>query len=376
MNFDWDPTGRLWVAETPEYPNGRRGMRPDYRGKEWKDHGGIDPTPGEQERKAHDKISILTDTDGDGVMDKKGVFYEGLDLVTGLVFHKDGVIVTQAPDILWLRDTDHDGKADKVETLYQGLGTGDTHAVINNPRWGWDGWIYATHGYSGSSDVKNAKGETQGNIGSGVVRFRPDGSKIEQYSSKGGNTWGLTVTSDNRILWTQPTSGTLLNHTVLPEYVLARGKIGNTTSHKNVIGSQKSYPAIAYDRLAYVQIDRVGDFTAAAGCVIYDGGAWPAEYKGDYFTTEPTINIIAHQRLAPEGSSYIAHKIPGREETEFIRSKDMWWRPIEVRVGPDGAMYVADFYNQAVIHNDTRGPDHNKVNAAVRPDRDHYYGRI
>ena len=376
MNFDWDGAGRLWVAETPEYPNGRRGMRPDYRGKEWKDHGGIDPTPGEQERKAHDKISILTDTDGDGVMDKKHVFYEGLDLVTGLVFHQDGVIVTQAPDILWLRDTNGDGTADKVQTLYSGLGKGDTHAVINNPRWGWDGWIYATHGYSGSGNVLNAKGETQGNIGSGVVRFRPDGSKIEQYSSKGGNTWGLTVTGDNRILWTQPTSGTLLNHTVLPEYALARGKIGNTTSHKNVIGSQKSFPAIAYDRLPYVQIDRVGDFTAAAGCVIYDGGAWPAEYNGDYFTTEPTINIIAHQRLTPEGSSYVAHKLPGREETEFIRSKDMWWRPIEVRVGPDGAMYVADFYNQAVIHNDTRGPDHNKVNAAVRPDRDHYYGRI
>ena len=148
MNFDWDPAGRMWVAETPEYPNGRRGMRPDYRGKEWKDHGGLVPEPGVQDRPAHDKISILTDTDGDGVMDKKDVFYEGLELVTGFVFYKDGVIVTQAPDILWLRDTDGDGKADKVEKLYTGLGTSDTHAVINNPRWGWDGWIYATHGYS------------------------------------------------------------------------------------------------------------------------------------------------------------------------------------------------------------------------------------
>src|SRR5260221_297665 len=92
--MEWDPAGRLWIAETPEYPNGRRGMRPDYRGKEWKDHGGIDPTPGEQERKAQDKISILIDTDGDGVMDKKQVFYEGLELATGFVFYKDCVIVT------------------------------------------------------------------------------------------------------------------------------------------------------------------------------------------------------------------------------------------------------------------------------------------
>jgi len=376
MNFDWDPKGRLWVAETPEYPNGRRGMRPDYRGKEWKDHGGIDPEPGQQERKALDKISILTDTNGDGVMDKKEIFYEGLELVTGFVFYKDGVIVTQAPDILWLRDTDGDGKADTVVKLYTGLGTQDTHAVINNPRWGWDGWIYATHGYSGSDKVLNVKGELMPKIGSGVVRFKPDGSAIEQYSSKGGNTWGLEITGDNRVMWTQPTSGTVLNHTILPEYALARGKIGNTASFNNVIASPKTFPAMSWDQQAYRQIDHVGDFTAAAGCVIYDGGSWPKEYNGDYFVTEPTINIVHHSRLKPVGSSYTGYKLPGREETEFIRSTDMWWRPIEVRVGPDGAVYVGDFYNQAVIHNDTRGPDHNKVNAAVRPDRDHYFGRI
>ncbi len=376
MNFDWDPAGRLWVAETPEYPNGRRGMRPDYRGKEWKDHGGIDPAVGQQERKALDKISILTSSKGDGVMDKKVVFYEGLELVTGFVFHKDGVIVTQAPDILFLRDTDGDGKCDKVEKLYTGLGTRDTHAVINNPRWGWDGWIYATHGYS-AGEVTSADGSKKfGNIGSGVVRFKADGSAFEQYSSRGGNTWGLHVTGDNRFFWTQPTSGTLLSQVVLPEYALARGKVGNTQSSSVIIGAQKSFPAMTWEQMAYVQIDRVGDFTAGAGCAIYDGGSWPAEYNGDYFCTEPTINIIAHQRLTPAGSTYSAKKLPGREETEFIRSRDMWWRPIEVRVGPDGAVYIGDFYNQAVIHNDTRGPDHNKVNAAVRPDRDHYFGRI
>lgn len=377
MNFDWDPAGRLWVAETPEYPNGRRGMRPDYRGKEWKDHGGLESQPGKQDRPGMDKISILTDTNGDGVMDKKDIFYQGLDLVTGLVFYQDGVIVTQAPDILFLRDTDGDGKADKVEKLYTNLGTGDTHAVINNPRMGWDGWIYSTHGYSASPDVTSGDGSQHfGGIGSGVVRFKPDGSKIEQFSSKGGNTWGLTITGDNRFMWTQPTSGTLLNQVVLPEYALARGKVANTASFRTIIADRKSYSSIPYEELPYVQIDRVGDFTAGAGSVIYDGGSWPAEYNGDYFTTEPTINVIHHERLTPKTTSYEAAKLPGREETEFVRSTDMWWRPIEVRTGPDGAMYVGDFYNQAVIHNDTRGPDHNAVNAAVRPDRDHYFGRI
>ncbi len=377
MNFDWDAAGRLWVAESPEYPNGRRGMRPEYRGIEWKDHGGIDPTPGIQDRKAIDKISILTDTDKDGVMDKREIFYEGLDLVTGLVFYKDGVIVTQAPDVLWLRDTNGDGKADKVEKLYTGLGTRDTHAVINNPRMGWDGWVYCTYGNSGSQDITNGDGTKHfGGVGNGVVRFKPDGSAFEQYSSKGSNTWGLTITGDNRVMWTQPTSGQLLMHTVLPEYVLSRGKLRGLPSYKVVVPSPKSFPAMTWEQIAYVQIDWVGSFTAAAGCVVYDGGSWPTEYNGDYFTTEPTINIIHHQRLRPEASSFSASKLPGREETEFIRSKDMWWRPIEVRVGPDGAVYIGDFYNQAVIHNDTRGPDHNVVNAAVRPDRDHYFGRI
>ena len=83
-----------------------------------------------------------------------------------------------------------------------------------------------------------------------------------------------------------------------------------------------------------------------------------------------------HEFFKDDGVTYAGVKQQGREETEFIRSKDMWFRPIEERIGPDGALYVIDFYNQAVIHNDTRGPVHNNVNAAVRPDRDHYFGRV
>jgi len=375
--MNWDPKGRLWVAETPEYPNGRRGMKPELAGNEWKDHGGLVAQAGKQDRPAHDKISILIDTNGDGVADKKEVFYEGLELVTGFVFYKDGVIVTQAPDILWIRDTNGDGKADKVEVLYHGLGTFDTHAVINNPRWGMDGWIYATHGYSSSKDVTNGDGTKHfGNIGSGVIRFKPDGSAIEQYSSKGGNTWGLSVTWDDEIMWTQPTSGDLLMQTILPESQLAKGKVGDTPSFKIIEPSIETYPLMTWEQQAYRQIDWVGHFTAAAGCAIYDGGTWPAKWNGSYFTTEPTINIVHQSFLKPDGISFSFEKETGREKTEFIVSKDMWFRPVEARVGPDGGLYIIDFYNQAVIHNDTRGPAHNGVNAAVRPDRDHYFSRL
>jgi putative membrane-bound dehydrogenase-like protein len=371
--LDWDPAGRLWVAETPEYPNGRRGIRRDQKEQAWKDHGGLIAEAGVQDRPARDRISILRDTNGDGVMDKKDVFYEGLELVTGFVFYRDGVIVSQAPDILRLRDVDGDGKAEKVEKLYTGLGTFDTHAVINNLRWGFDGWIYATHGYS-SGNVKSPDGSKDfGRINSGVVRFKPDGSAFEQFSSKGGNTWGLDIAWDGEVFYTQPTSGDLLNHVVVPEYVLARGKVGNTPSFKPVIKGRKSNPLMKWEQMAYVQIDVVGGFTASAGCAIYDGGAWPAKYNYSYFTTEPTLNIIHHELVRPEGSTYTADK---DRDPEFIGGRDGWFRPIETRIGPDGALYILDFYNQAVVHNDTRGPRHNAVNAAVRPDRDHYFGRI
>jgi putative heme-binding domain-containing protein len=143
-----------------------------------------------------------------------------------------------------------------------------------------------------------------------------------------------------------------------------------------MITGQNTYPLMTWPEQAYVQIDLVGQFTAAAGCAVYDGGAWPEKWRYAYFTGEPTLNIVHQQFVTPDGISYTTAKEPGREQTEFIRSRDLWFRPIETRVGPDGALYVIDFYNQAVIHNDTRGPLHGPANAAVRPDRDHYFGRI
>ena len=369
LNVDWDEKGRLWVCETPEYPNGRRELNVE----KWKDSGSWTK---KYDRDPIDRISILTDTNGDGVMDKKHVFADKLELVTSFCFYKNGVIACAAPDIWFLEDTDGDDTADKRTKLYTGLGTGDTHAVINNLRWGLDGWVYATHGYS-SGHVTSPDGKQDfGTDGSGVVRFKPDGSAFEQYASRGGNTWGLDITSDGQVFFTQPTSGTVFFHVVLPEYVLAKGKVPGTTSWNGMVTHQKTYPAMSWPEQAYVQIDLVGEFTAAAGCAIYEGGAWPKKWDYSYFTTEPTLNIVHHEFVEKDGVTYKAHKEAGREETEFIRSKDLWFRPIETRVGPDGALYVVDFYNQAVIHNDTRGPIHGPANAAVRPDRDHYFGRI
>lgn len=371
MNIDWDEKGRLWVVETPEYPNGLR----QANVVSWMDSGSL--KPGQYARDPEDRISILEDTDGDGVMDKKTVFADKIELATSSVFYKNGVIVCAAPDIWFFEDTNGDDKADKRTKLYTNLGIRDTHAVINNLRWGLDGWIYATHGYSSSDNVTSGDGSKNfGLIGSGVVRFKPDGSAFEQYCSKGGNTWGLDITWDGQVFYTQPTSGVLFHHVVLPEYVLAKGKLPGVTSSNGLLAREPTYPAMHWEQQAYVQIDQVGSYTAAAGCAIYEGGAWPEKWNYGYFTTEPTLNIVSHFMVEPDGVTYQAKREPGREQTEFIRSKNLWFRPIEVRVGPDGALYVVDFCNQAVIHNDTRGPTHGPANAAVRPDRDHYYGRI
>lgn len=370
MNLDWDENGRLWVCETPEYPNGRR--KPNV--ERWKESGSWSQNT---DRDPIDRISWLEDTNGDGLMDKKHVFADKLELVTSFCFYKNGVIACAAPDIWFLEDTTGKGVCDKRTKLYTGLGNGDTHAVINNLRWGLDGWVYATHGYSASSKIINGDGTRNfGGNSSGVVRFKPDGSAFEQFSSRQGNTWGLCMTWDGQCFFTQPTSGTVFFHVVLPEYVLAKGKIPGTNSWKGMISGQRTYPLMNWPEQAYVQIDQVGRFTAASGCAIYEGGAWPDKWNYSYFTTEPTLNIVHHQFVEKDGVSYQTHKEPGREEIEFIRSKDLWFRPIETRVGPDGALYVVDFYNQAVIHNDTRGPQHGPASAAVRPDRDHYFSRI
>jgi putative membrane-bound dehydrogenase-like protein len=371
MNIDWDEKGRLWVVETPEYPNGLRQSNVDA----WKDSGANQP--GHYDRKPLDCVSILSDTNGDGVMDKKTVFANEIELATSSVFYKNGVIVCAAPDVWFFEDTKGDDKADKRTKLYTNLGNRDTHAVINNMRWGLDGWVYATHGYSSTDDVKSGDGSKGfGPIGAGVVRFKPDGSAFEQYASRGGNTWGLDITSDGQVFYTQPTSGNHFIHVVLPEYVLAKGKLPGVSGTNAMLPKEPTYPAMHWEQQAYVQIDQVGSYTAAAGCAIYEGGAWPAKWNYGYFTTEPTLNIVSHFMVEPDGVTYKAKREPGREQTEFIRSKNLWFRPIENRVGPDGALYVVDFCNQAVIHNDTRGPTHGPANAAVRPDRDHYYGRI
>lgn len=352
ISLDWDARGRLWVAQSPGYPEKERFSR----------------------RPARDEIAILSDNDGDGRMDAKQVFAGGLDLVTSLVFHRDGVIVSAAPEILWLRDKDRDGVCETREVLFQGFGFGDTHAVLSNLRWGIDGWIYATQGYSGneSRHVRNAAGRDFGAIGNGILRFKPDGTAIEMVSSYGSNTWGLDFTSDGELLFSMA-NGAHLRHVVVSERVLAGGRVGGVESWTDVPDHDRVVPLLEHHDAPYAQIDFVGGFTATSGCCVYDGGAWPAEWNDTCFVAEPTVHLVHHDVLARRGVTFTASKA---RDAEFLAGTDPWFRPIHMRIGPDGALYVLDFYNQAVVHNDTRGPKHGPTNFALRPDRDHEHGRI
>ncbi len=352
ISIDWDARGRMWIAETPGYPEKER-----Y-----------------PEAPARDDIAVLEDRDGDGRMDAKTVFMQGIDLVTSLVLHRDGAIVAQAGDIRFLRDTDGDGVADAEDVLFTGFGYGDTHAVVSNLRWGLDGWIYGTQGYSGdeSRHVTNAAGQDFGHIGNGVFRFRPDGSAIEVVSAYGSNTWGLDFSDEGELFFTMA-NGAHLRHVVLPERVFAGGRLGRVESWADCPDHDRVAPLLTHPDAPYAQIDFVGGFTAASGCLLYTGGAWPAEWRNAHFTCEPSVHLVHHDVLSSAGVTFRATK--AREE-EFLAGKDLWFRPVHLRVGPDGAMYLLDFYNQAIVHNDPRGPKQGPTNAALRPDRDHDHGRI
>ena len=384
ISLDWDPAGRLWVAETPEYPGGRT-IRDVDRAIARQNHNSLSSYGMRQleDRAALDRVSWLEDTNGDGRMDKKRIFADkdhgvsgGIERVTSLVPYKDGVIIGHAPDITWLRDTDGDGVCDKIETIYTGFGNRDTHAVINNFRWGLDGWIYSAIGYSAGQPVSVATGKDFGRVTAGIIRFKPDGSAVEQVVSGSCNTWGFDFAPDGELFYTTATCGEHFLHIVMPDPVLARGNVGRIRGSHVAPDHQGIAPLVKHTRPAYVQIDWVGQFTASAGCAIYNGGAWPEKWNGSAFSSETTMSLVHHEFLKQTGVTYAASKDPSRNDTEFIAGSDLWFRPIHARIGPDGALYVVDFYNQAAIHNDTRGPSHGAHNAATRPDRDHHFARI
>ena len=338
----WDHKGRLWIAETFDYPNN---LQPKGQG--------------------HDQIKICEDTDGDGKADKFTVFADHLSIPTSFVFSNGGVIVFQVPDTVFLKDSDGDGKADVKTTLFTGWGTNDTHAGPSNLHYGFDNWIYGIVGYSG---FNGEVGGEQHRFGQGFYRFKPDGSKLEFLRSTNNNSWGLSFNEEG-VLFGSTANGCPSVYMPIPNryYESVRGWTSSVLN--NIASSNKFYPVTEKVR----QVDWFGGFTAAAGHAIYTARAYPESYwNKTAFVTEPTGHLTATFVLLKDGANYASEN-----SWNLVASDDEWTSPIAAEVGPDGQVWMIDWYSYIVQHNPTpEGFKTGKGNAYVTPLRDKTHGRI
>ncbi len=339
----WDHKGRLWIAETVDYPNN---LQPVGEG--------------------HDQIKICEDTDGDGQADKFTVFADKLSIPTSLTFAGGGLIVHQAPDTLLLKDTDGDDKADVRTVLFTGWGTKDTHAGPSNLRYGFDNWVYGIVGYSG---FKGEIGGEKHEFRQGLYRFRPDGSKLEFLRSTTNNSWGVGF-SEEGLLFGSTANGCPSVYLPIPSryYEKVRGLQG-PGALQTIADSNRYFPATEKVR----QVDFFGGFTAAAGHALYTARAFPKTYWNSVaFVAEPTGHLVATFALEKTGSDFKSHN-----EWNLLASDDEWTSPIAAEVGPDGSVWVSDWYNYIVQHNPTpKGFQTGKGNAYETPLRDKTHGRI
>ncbi len=342
VTMAWDHRGRLWISETVDYPNEKQ---PDGKGR--------------------DRIRILEDSDGDGTADKSKVFAEGLSLPMSLTFARGGVVVHQPPETLFLKDNDGDDRADERKVLFTGWETRDTHAGPSNLRYGLDNWLWSIDGYSGfNGDV----GGERVRFRQGFFRFRPDGSKIEYLRSTNNNSWGVGF-SEEGLVFGSTANGCPSVYLPIPNRYYERVRGWAPRVLDNAAPTYNYYPATDKVR----EVDWHGGFTAAAGSALYTARAFPKYYwNRTAFVSDPTGHLTATFTLQPEGSDF--HTYNG---WNLLASDDEWTAPISAEVGPDGFVWVIDWYNFIVQHNPTpQGFTTGKGNAYETPLRDKTHGRI
>ena len=321
LNMAFDADGRLWITDTVEYP--------------------FALPEGEQ---GGDSIKILEDTDGDSRADKITTFVDGLNIPMGLIPYKNGVIAFSIPNIWYFQDTDGDGKADKREKLYGPVGYDrDTHGLHNSFRRHFDNWIHVNHGFSNNTSVAGSDGHVVTMSSGNTYRIRMDGSRVEQYTHGQVNPFGTAIDPLGNLFTADCHSK--------PVYQLLRGGY---------------YPSFGKpdDGLGFVppMMDHQHGSTAISGLTIYIGDNFPAEYRGNTFSGNVMTCRVNRDSLEFHGSTILA-----REEPDFVISDDPWFRPVDIRTGPDGAVYVADFYNKIIGHYEVD---------LKHPERDRTSGRI
>jgi putative heme-binding domain-containing protein len=319
MNIAFDAQGRLWVTQSHEYP--------------------FPAEPGE----GVDKVSVLEDTDGDGRADKFTHYVDTLNIPIGLLPLADQAFVYSIPNLYSLRDTDQDGQAEKSEVVLGEFGHQDTHGMVNNLTRGYDGWVYTCHGFTNTSTVAGTDGDSISMTSGNTFRFRPDGSRVEQTTFGQVNPFGLAFDEWGYLYSTDC-------HTS-PIYQLIRGADYPHFGKKEVgIGFGPDAKPMGEES------------TALAGLVYYGSTNFPEEYRNNFYIGDVVTCRIHRNSFYFEGSTPVA-----KAEEDLVKSEDPWFRPVDIKLGPDGALYVADFYNSIIGHYEVP-LDH--------PKRDKVRGRI
>ncbi len=307
-------------------------------------------------------VKVLRDTDGDGCMDEAVVWANDLPPAYGLVPARDGVIVACAPDIVLLADRDGDGRPEVRETLFTGFKTGALERGINAPQWNSDGWIYFGRGWGGG-EINGPHLAAPVTLPDTDFRLREDGSAIEPVPG-GTHTFGFAMTrSGDRFLVS--TTKPAICIAPLPWRYLARNPDVPTPSLEIPTGDRRVHPLApthpwrqkraddpAYfkyyrDRYGAAESEAEGWFTAACGPMIYRDAALPGLH-GQYFVCEPAGSLIHRAIIEPEGAALRVHRAPEEKRTEFAASRDPWSHPIALTHGPDGAIWVVDYYREII----------------------------
>ena len=316
--MSWDERGRLWIVESVDYPN----------------------TFTETDGAANDRIKICEDTDGDGRADKFTIFADSLNIPTSLVFANGGVVISQAPNMLLLKDTNGDDKADYEQILSTGWGKNDTHAGPSNLQYGFDNKIWGVVGYAGFRGQMNGSNMR---FGQGVYRFNPDGKDFQYLASTSNNTWGLGFTEDNNVFISTANNTHSAFYSMPASYMDKKFAGSDLNPVQKIDGHYDVHAMIPNLR----QVDVVGGFTSAAGHHFYTARNFPEHYWNRVaFVTEPTVKLV-HQAIVEKDGAGFKEK----DGWNFLASSDEWVGPVQAQVGPDGAVWVADWYNFVIQHN-------------------------
>jgi len=334
LSMKWDERGRLWLVEYLQYPN-PAGLKMLSRDKYLRTvYDKVPPAPPNHFRGA-DRVTIHEDSDGDGVYDKHKTFVDGLSLVSSVAIGRGGVWVLNPPYLLFYPDKNGDDVPDGDPVVHlEGFGIEDSHSIANSMRWGPDGWLYAAQGSTVTGNIKRPGSEDQPvhSMGQLIWRYHPESRRYEIFAEGGGNAFGVEIDSKGRLYSGHNGGNTRGFHYVQGGYFRKGfGKHGELSN---------PYTFGYFPHMPHPNVPR---FTHTF--VIYEGGAMPPKYDEKLFGVGPLQSHVVYSEVEPAGSSFKT-----RDLGHPFTSSDPWVRPVDIQVGPDGAIYVADFYEQRIDH--------------------------